>query len=109
MALPAKVYFDVGAATIGVDGGSTIAEVARIINRDGLRVAVTGYTDRSGDIAMNEELAKNRASAVVDALKAADISGYARINGDALEEVRLMMLEEARATASLLVKVGALG
>jgi outer membrane protein OmpA-like peptidoglycan-associated protein len=72
-ALPAKVYFDVGAAAIGADAGSTIAEVARIINRDGLLVAVTGYTDRSGDIAMNEELAKNRVIAVVDALKAAGV------------------------------------
>jgi outer membrane protein OmpA-like peptidoglycan-associated protein len=71
--LPAKVYFETGAATIGADGGSTIAEVARIINRDGLLVAVTGYTDRTGDLSMNEELAKNRVLAVVDALKAAGV------------------------------------
>jgi len=72
-ALPVKIYFDTGAAAIGADGGSTIAEAARIINRDGLRIAVTGYTDRSGDVAMNEELAKSRASAVVNALKAAGV------------------------------------
>lgn len=72
-ALPAKIYFDTGAAAISADGGSTIAEVARIINRDGLQVAVTGYTDRSGDVALNEELAKNRVIAVVDALKAAGV------------------------------------
>ncbi len=70
---PIKIYFDVGAATISVDGGSTIVELARIINRDGLSVAVTGYTDSSGDIAMNEELAKSRVIAVVGALKAAGV------------------------------------
>lgn len=73
-ALPAKVYFDVGAAALGTDGYSTIAEVARSINSDGLSVAVTGYTDKSGDLAMNEELAKNRVIAVVEALKAAGVA-----------------------------------
>jgi outer membrane protein OmpA-like peptidoglycan-associated protein len=73
-ALPAKIYFETGAAAIGADGGRTIAEVARMINRDGLQVAVTGYTDRTGDLATNEELAKNRVMAVVDALKAAGVA-----------------------------------
>ena len=71
--LPAKVYFDVGAAAVGADGSSTIAAVARMINSEGLKVAVTGYTDRSGDLTMNEELAKNRSVAVVNALKAAGV------------------------------------
>jgi OOP family OmpA-OmpF porin len=68
-ALPARIYFDVGAAAVSADGYSTIAAVAGMINRDGLNVAVTGYTDQSGDLAMNEKLAKDRVLAVVDALK----------------------------------------
>jgi outer membrane protein OmpA-like peptidoglycan-associated protein len=37
-------------------------------------VALTGYTDKTGDVAKNEELAKSRASAVRDALKAAGVA-----------------------------------
>jgi outer membrane protein OmpA-like peptidoglycan-associated protein len=72
--LPAKVYFEVGSATIGADGSKTIGAAADTIKKDGLKVAVTGYTDKTGDVAKNEELAKNRASAVRDALKAAGVA-----------------------------------
>lgn len=68
-ALPARIYFDVGAAALSADGYSTIAAVAGMINREGLNVAVTGYTDPSGDLATNEALAKDRVLAVVDALR----------------------------------------
>ena len=73
-ALPAKVYFDVGAATIGVEGGKTIAAAAEAIKKDGLKVVITGYTDKTGDVAKNEELAKSRATAVLDGLKAAGVA-----------------------------------
>ena len=46
---------------------------ADAIKKDNLKVAVTGYTDKTGDSAKNEELAKNRAGAVRDALKAAGV------------------------------------
>ena len=72
--LPVKVYFDVGAAAVGADGNSTVAAVADLIKKDGLKVSVTGYTDKTGDVAKNEELAKNRAAAVRDALKAAGVA-----------------------------------
>jgi outer membrane protein OmpA-like peptidoglycan-associated protein len=72
--LPAKVYFEVGAATIGADGSKTLAAVAEAIKKDGLKVTITGYTDKTGDVAKNEELAKSRASAVRDALKAAGVA-----------------------------------
>jgi len=72
--LPAKVYFDVGAAAVGADSGKTIAAVADMIKKDNLKVTVTGYTDKTGDVAKNEELAKGRATAVRDALKAAGVA-----------------------------------
>ena len=72
--LPAKVYFDVGAAAIGADGSKTITAVADMIKKDNLKVAITGYTDKTGDVAKNEELAKSRATAVRDALKAAGVA-----------------------------------
>jgi hypothetical protein len=71
---PTKVYFDVGAATLGADSSKTLNAVAEMIKKDGLKVIVTGYTDKTGDLAANEALAKNRSSAVRDALKAAGVS-----------------------------------
>ena len=72
--LPVKVYFDVGAAAFGADGSKSVNAAADLIKKDGLKVAVTGYTDKTGDVAKNEELAKNRAAAVRDALKAAGVA-----------------------------------
>lgn len=74
IALPAKVFFDVGSAAIGAEGSRTVSAAADTIKKDGLKVTLTGYTDKSGDAATNEELAKKRASAVRDALKAAGVS-----------------------------------
>jgi outer membrane protein OmpA-like peptidoglycan-associated protein len=70
---PAKVYFDTGSATVGPDGNTMISAAADAIKKDNLKVVVTGYTDQTGDTAKNEELAKNRAMAVRDALKAAGV------------------------------------
>jgi outer membrane protein OmpA-like peptidoglycan-associated protein len=70
---PAKVYFDTGSATIGADGAKVIASVADAIKKDNLKATITGYTDKTGDTAKNEELAKGRAGAVRDALKAAGV------------------------------------
>jgi len=72
--LPVKVYFDVGSALIGAEGGKVIAAAADLLRKDGLKVSVTGYTDRTGDTAKNEELSKQRAAAVRDALKAAGVA-----------------------------------
>ena len=71
--LPAKVYFDTGSATLGAEGNGVIAGAAEAIKKDSLRVGLTGYTDKTGDAAKNEELAKARALAVRDALKAAGV------------------------------------
>jgi outer membrane protein OmpA-like peptidoglycan-associated protein len=74
VSLPAKVYFDIGSAVVGADGGKTIAAVGDMIKKDNLKVAITGYTDKTGDAAKNEELAKARAGAVRDTLKAAGVA-----------------------------------
>jgi outer membrane protein OmpA-like peptidoglycan-associated protein len=71
--LPAKVYFDVGSPAVGADSSKTIGAAADLIKKDNLKVTLTGYTDKTGDVAKNEELAKNRAAAVRDALKAAGV------------------------------------
>jgi len=74
VSLPAKVYFETGSGAIGADGSKTVGAAAEMIKKDGLKVALTGYTDKTGDVAKNEELAKSRATAVRDALKAAGVA-----------------------------------
>jgi outer membrane protein OmpA-like peptidoglycan-associated protein len=74
VSFPAKVYFDVGTAAVSADGLQTIAAVADIIKGDNLKVAITGYTDKTGDVAANEELAESRTTSVRDALKSAGVA-----------------------------------
>lgn len=68
---PVRVYFDVGSAALSAEASGAITAAAQALAKDGGKVAVTGYTDRTGDAAKNEELAKQRAQAVRDALVAA--------------------------------------
>jgi hypothetical protein len=72
--LPASVYFETGSAAIGDEGKATISGAAAIVAAEGGNVAVTGHTDKTGDAAANEELAKQRALAVRDALMAAGVA-----------------------------------
>jgi len=71
--LPFKVYFETGSAEVSAASSATIAAAADVIKKDSAKVALTGYTDKTGDVARNEELAKSRAVAVRDALKAAGV------------------------------------
>jgi outer membrane protein OmpA-like peptidoglycan-associated protein len=71
--LPANVYFEVGSATVSGDGAKAIAAAADAIKKDSSKVAITGYTDKTGDTAKNQDLAKNRAKAVRAALEAAGV------------------------------------
>ena len=59
---------------VGPVSGATITAAAEAIKKDSAKVALTGYTDKTGDVAKNEELAKSRALAVRDALKAAGVA-----------------------------------
>jgi Bacterial protein of unknown function (DUF937)/OmpA family len=77
---PAKIYFEVGEAAIGPEGLKVINEAAACIKEKGLKVDLTGYTDKTGDMEKNIELAKNRSKAVQDALVA---------DGVALETITL--------------------
>jgi outer membrane protein OmpA-like peptidoglycan-associated protein len=71
-ALPASVFFDVNLATIGEEGRKVIAAAAAFA-KAGAKIDLTGYTDKTGDAARNEELAKERALAVKAALVAAGV------------------------------------
>jgi outer membrane protein OmpA-like peptidoglycan-associated protein len=67
LVVPDQIYFDTGSAVINADSALTITRVAMQI-ASGANVALTGYTDSTGDSAANEQLAKDRAIAVRDAL-----------------------------------------
>ncbi|GJG85097.1 hypothetical protein tb265_02780 [Gemmatimonadetes bacterium T265] len=73
-ATPTSVYFDVNAAAPDSAGQRAIADAAATLRaQPSARIAITGYTDATGNLAANQELAKNRAKAVRDALVAAGV------------------------------------
>jgi K(+)-stimulated pyrophosphate-energized sodium pump len=68
-----KFYFASGKADVASGAGAALADVAKGVT-EGKRAVLSGFTDASGDPAKNEALAKQRAQAVRDALKAAGIA-----------------------------------
>jgi K(+)-stimulated pyrophosphate-energized sodium pump len=68
-----RFYFATGKAEIATGSAAALADVAKGV-AEGRKAVVSGYTDASGDPARNEELAKQRAFAVRDALKAAGVA-----------------------------------
>jgi len=66
----AKLYFAVGVAEVPADAGQILeAVVAYAKANPAAKLAISGFHDPSGSQAANEEVAKNRAKAVRDALK----------------------------------------
>ncbi|ALT76498.1 sodium-translocating pyrophosphatase [Paucibacter sp. KCTC 42545] len=66
-------YFASGKAELAADAAGALAAVVSGAAA-GKQVILSGYTDASGDPAKNEELAKQRAFAVRDALKTAGVA-----------------------------------
>jgi K(+)-stimulated pyrophosphate-energized sodium pump len=86
----AKLYFEVGKNDLPSDAGETMKSILEYLNANTTSKAViSGYHDPTGDKAQNEELAKNRAKAVQEALKAAGI-----------EEERIVMQRPQETTGS---------
>jgi cytochrome c oxidase subunit II len=73
--LPAKLYFATGKQDIDVEAKKVLDDVVALLKGEAAsKVALTGYTDKTGNLEKNLELAKERAKAVREALKAAGIS-----------------------------------
>jgi K(+)-stimulated pyrophosphate-energized sodium pump len=71
----AKVYFASGAVALPADAGKTLeAVIAAAKANASAKLAISGFHDATGDKAKNEELAKERAKAVRETLKAAGIT-----------------------------------
>jgi K(+)-stimulated pyrophosphate-energized sodium pump len=70
-----KLYFDTGKASLPADAAKSLEPiVAKAKASAGSKVVVSGFHDAKGDIAQNQELAKQRAIAVRDSLKGAGIA-----------------------------------
>jgi outer membrane protein OmpA-like peptidoglycan-associated protein len=73
-AWPVKIYFPTDSKTIGVDDSARIQRAAEYLKANpGAAVDITGFADKTGGAATNEELAKERAKAVRGALVAAGV------------------------------------
>lgn len=71
----AMLYFDGGKADLPTDGPSALKPIIEFaVAHADAKLAISGFHDATGDKAVNEELAKNRAKTVRDALKSAGIS-----------------------------------
>jgi K(+)-stimulated pyrophosphate-energized sodium pump len=68
-----KFFFASGKADVATGANDALADVAKAVAA-GKKAIVSGFTDASGDPEKNAELAKQRAFAVRDALKAAGIA-----------------------------------
>lgn len=70
-----KLYFEVGKAELPGDVGQALAAALAAVTADPDRkLMLSGFHDPSGDPALNAELAKNRARAVREALKARGVA-----------------------------------
>jgi cytochrome c oxidase subunit 2 len=73
--LPASVYFATGKSTLPDDAKAAIdAAAAYAKAHPDAKFTLSGFTDRTGSADANAKLAKSRAEAVRDALKAAGIA-----------------------------------
>ncbi len=73
--VPVKVFFEVGQIVLNDAGKKTVIDFAEAMKKDGTVVAeITGYTDQTGDMEKNKEIAKDRAKAVHEQFKAAGIA-----------------------------------
>ena len=70
----AKLYFDTGKTTLPVNANATLVPIVEWLKaHDNAKAVLSGFHDPRGNQAINEELAKNRAKSVREALKTAGI------------------------------------
>ncbi|MDR5770388.1 cytochrome c oxidase subunit II [Caballeronia sp. LP006] len=73
--LPASIYFETGKSTLPAEANDAVQAAAAYAKaHPEAKLAISGFTDASGGADLNAELAKQRAQAVRDALKAAGVS-----------------------------------
>ncbi len=69
------MFFAVGSSDLPAEAAAAVTATAEFLkNKADAKIDLTGYTDKTGDVEKNLELAKERAKAVREALKAAGVS-----------------------------------
>ena len=69
-----KFYFATGKADLAAGANEALAEIVKGVVEGGKTAVVSGFHDATGDAAFNEELAKQRALAVREALTALGVA-----------------------------------
>lgn len=70
-----KVYFETGKAAIATEFGESAKPlVAYLAANPDVKAVVSGFSDPTGSVAVNQEMSKERAMAVADALKTAGVA-----------------------------------
>jgi len=65
-----KITYEPGSTTITADASPIMDDIADILRRcPDLQIQIAGYTDSQGGEEMNQQLSKNRAESVLDALR----------------------------------------
>lgn len=68
------INFDTDKSTLKPEGNDAVAEITKALKATpGLKVAINGYTDNTGNDAHNLQLSKDRAKAVLEALSSSGI------------------------------------
>jgi K(+)-stimulated pyrophosphate-energized sodium pump len=91
----AKFLFDLAKAELPPTSATSIALLAAAVKTSPGKLVISGFHDASGDPAKNAELAKQRAFAVRDALKAADVPED-RIEAKKPEQINAGSADDAR-------------
>jgi K(+)-stimulated pyrophosphate-energized sodium pump len=91
----AKFLFDVAKADLPPTAATSIALLAAAVKTNPGKLVISGFHDASGDPAKNAELAKQRAFAVRDALKAAGVPED-RIDTKKPEQINAGSADDAR-------------
>lgn len=77
------IYFDTGKADVKPESEAALKEIAKLLQQDpNLKLYVIGHTDSAGDLAMNADLSRRRAAAVVQALTTKHGIAAARLRPD---------------------------
>ncbi len=77
------IYFDTGKAEVKPDSETTLGEIAKLLQQNPkLKLHVIGHTDNVGELAMNMDLSRRRAEAVVQVLTTKHGVAAARVHSD---------------------------
>jgi uncharacterized protein YidB (DUF937 family)/outer membrane protein OmpA-like peptidoglycan-associated protein len=92
-----KLYFDSGKVNLPADANDKLKPIIEYLKANaGTKAALSGYHDPTGDLAQNQELAKNRAKMVRESLRAAGLTDDQILTAKPEQTAATVSLQEAR-------------